>query len=64
MKKTFDLVSGTRKSKFRIDIDHKTPGNLYFLSRNFHASVTPEQAISIANHIADLLEMNRSDNVA
>lgn len=49
-------VSGTGTFTAKITRDRKRPGMLFFAAHGFVACLTRQQAIDMANHLADLLE--------
>lgn len=58
MKTSIELtrVSGDGTFTAKLTRDRKRPGMLFFAAHGFVACLTQEQAIAMANHLADLLE--------
>ena len=58
MKNSVELtrVSGTGTFTAKITRDRKNPNMLFFATHGFVACLTRQQAIDMANHLADLLE--------
>lgn len=50
--------------RVRLTHDNKNPGNLFFRSRRLAFTMTAQQAIDLANHIADLLETPNGNRAA
>lgn len=49
-------VSGGGTFTAKLTRDRKRPGLLFFAAHGFVACLTQEQAIAMANHLADLIE--------
>ena len=49
-------VSGRKRSRARIRRDNNDPTRLFMAAAGSAFTMTPEQAIAVANRIADLLE--------
>ena len=49
-------VSGRKRIRARIRRDNSDPSRLFVSAAGSAFTMTPEQAIAMANHLADLLE--------